>query len=205
MEQKIEFGLFDITNVNWLWKGSEEELLETLKTENKDTDKLVNTTFKGHRLFKSEDQTTNTPYKSFIFISPARLLYSEYISLNHARKPFDFYKFEGQALISQDMFTLLAKVGILNATRFKKPPYVPQARNGPVANTGMHYKFGNYYRSPNQAGMRNEISRYSEDREFIPHLTKRPNELSYWDENPRYMSRSWKNNKMKYQWQKHIK
>lgn len=206
VEDNITYGLFDTKETKWLWEGSYEELLTTLKEDNKDLDLLPNATFQGRRLFiemGEYDKQSN----SFIVVYKSRLLFEEYKSLASAVKPLMFYKIEGQRLSEVDVFQLLDTVGIKRAYSFTSNAYYegPNFRNGPVENVGKHYKFGTYYRHPNQSGMRNEISRYSEDREFIKHLTKRPNELSYWDENPRCLTRSWKDNKMKHQWQKHIK
>lgn len=203
VENKLEYGVFDNKEVKWLWKGTEQELLTTLKEENISKESFTDTTFKGHRLF---DKVDDSEKYSYIRVLRSRLLFAEYKSLSSAVKPFSFYIIEGQKLTNVDEFNLLAKAGFKKAIPYKTSMSRGlNFRNGPIPDVSKTYRFSNYYRSPNTAGIRKELSRFNVDKEYIKGLVKSRTYIDAWDDNPRTLTRSWKDKKIRHQWQKHKK
>lgn len=190
------YGFYDLNNEYYIWSGSFKDLLKKLNYENDggNLKNLAHLRFCGKKISSEQNVTGNDTKLELNYYTD-----DEHIK-TYAQRSYCLVHQIGSSqriLNIKDIFKLYRKE-IQSIENEEPKPYVRKQ----IASR-KHTK-GRIYKMPNTSGIRLELSRLREDKEYIPTLTKEDLTPIYYYKVSK-VENSWKDKKVRHQWQRHIK
>ncbi len=200
------YGLYDLHNNHYVWTGTLNDCVNKLKYENLNgflTD-IRYLSFCSRRMYDNQNVTE----KDERFLYSYENKKSELVHLYENRRyVFVYGIYSAQKNVNIFDIWNTYKKAVLHVDNSDTLKYYEKEnfRKGPIPKKGVAYRRRKHkksvsYRTPNTKGMRLELSRLKEDRQYIKTLNKQGLLYGYGGV-PYTVKNSWKDKKVRHQWQ----
>lgn len=207
------YGMYDNYRNLWVWTGSRQDFTRKLILENDDLNDKKNLTFSGVYLHKEVDFSGNDTYlfQTVDYVDEDGVWH---FNKKYFLKRYTFHKEDWRGNMSivnpLDRVREILMLGVPYINRLYYRKHVPAWENPetfrkqPVPHTGRKGSYSNYYRRPSRAGYRKTLIVDEDEQQYVKRPKPNKYYMGWWDDYPRSNahSRSWKNQKIRRQWQK---